>query len=532
MARFHFNNKRAKFVLLMKRLYPRMKSPEMYRARSNMLIKELTKYRSKDKTFKIEPIILAIEKQIELNRLAQVRRIERFERSQIRLKADLNAKKNIENNKNNKKKYRRGSYKDTRDAPRAFDGLDQGLLDVNSTEKLITIHKISRRFMHRCSVDNIMAWLRYSLVNRSSISNFNFNYIEDYDIRRVYKSISIDPNNIYLSLKCPCVQEIRDKKNKVIGYDTNKPCETKVLLHQIIDRIYEHVSPEYKKWLRLQEKYWTAFFKRDVFKKQYKLTECIYCHDPVGYDGLAISVKNLPNHTHHSSIPKEFKFNLKKNCNCPFCEKTTNFNNFEHKLKNPVKKVQDFLLPKMPGCTPNSFVNSSICLTCHKIWCGSCITGYGYHLIPKPMPMDSQSGDALLQPILPTMNIPENKEFDIKKYHGFCPGCTNLIQVKYALQCDICKDLNIDPDLECIHISCVCNANLSVGKSQWEHFNITCNTVRKINTLRHKGFVYCPGCNLAINKIDGCNHITCSGCKMEFCYICGASYSQGCPHQG
>lgn len=33
----------------------------------------------------------------------------------------------------------------------------------------------------------------------------------------------------------------------------------------------------------------------------------------------------------------------------------------------------------------------------------------------------------------------------------------------------------------------------------------------------------CPGCRMRVNKIDGCNHISCV-CGTEFCYRCGERY--------
>lgn len=35
----------------------------------------------------------------------------------------------------------------------------------------------------------------------------------------------------------------------------------------------------------------------------------------------------------------------------------------------------------------------------------------------------------------------------------------------------------------------------------------------------------CPGCNVAVNKIDGCNHMICR-CNVHFCYLCGQEYDR------
>ena len=36
----------------------------------------------------------------------------------------------------------------------------------------------------------------------------------------------------------------------------------------------------------------------------------------------------------------------------------------------------------------------------------------------------------------------------------------------------------------------------------------------------------CPNCGIFLIKYDGCNHITCSNCKYEFCWICMSKYSR------
>jgi len=37
----------------------------------------------------------------------------------------------------------------------------------------------------------------------------------------------------------------------------------------------------------------------------------------------------------------------------------------------------------------------------------------------------------------------------------------------------------------------------------------------------------CPACNVPIEKNGGCNHMTCKGCKYEFCWVCNAKYVSG-----
>merc|ERR1719150_3376859 len=37
----------------------------------------------------------------------------------------------------------------------------------------------------------------------------------------------------------------------------------------------------------------------------------------------------------------------------------------------------------------------------------------------------------------------------------------------------------------------------------------------------------CPRCNAHITKLEGCNHVNCKFCKLEFCWLCRREYKPG-----
>lgn len=71
---------------------------------------------------------------------------------------------------------------------------------------------------------------------------------------------------------------------------------------------------------------------------------------------------------------------------------------------------------------------------------------------------------------------------------------------------------------------------------QWKVENGMIDT--KFTHWAKKNTKKCPQCKTMIEKMAGCNHMTCSNCKFEFCWLCGGKYSSnhfdvfnvlGCP---
>ena len=105
----------------------------------------------------------------------------------------------------------------------------------------------------------------------------------------------------------------------------------------------------------------------------------------------------------------------------------------------------------------------------------------------------------------------------MNKKYKFCPGksCTAVAYSKFEL----------------VDIHCDCGHSWCFQCSQDAHLPIDCELLQtwlerigdedgdtkawmKLNTKP------CPKCKKPIQKNQGCMHMTCSGCKHQFCWIC------------
>eukprot|EP00163_Fabomonas_tropica_P013810 TRINITY_DN253_c0_g1_i7.p1 TRINITY_DN253_c0_g1~~TRINITY_DN253_c0_g1_i7.p1 ORF type:complete len:452 (+),score=71.95 TRINITY_DN253_c0_g1_i7:146-1501(+) len=121
----------------------------------------------------------------------------------------------------------------------------------------------------------------------------------------------------------------------------------------------------------------------------------------------------------------------------------------------------------------------------------------------------------------------EAKEFvSSNPYVRWCPapGCSKAIRITE-------DSSNV--------VSCQCGLEFCFGCSEQPHPPATCDQVRRWKKkcsddsetahwiqANTKG---CPGCLASIEKNGGCNHVTCSKCRHEFCWVCNGSWAE---HKG
>ena len=124
---------------------------------------------------------------------------------------------------------------------------------------------------------------------------------------------------------------------------------------------------------------------------------------------------------------------------------------------------------------------------------------------------------------------------------------------KFKLQISLSKNPNIRwcirPDCDNYMIgtpdkpklTCSCGEIICFLCSRRWHEGKTCVELMDLEYESYRtkmNIIDCPKCKSRIEKISGCNHMTCTRCRYEFCWVCGGKYSKrhfrklnifGCP---
>lgn len=133
-----------------------------------------------------------------------------------------------------------------------------------------------------------------------------------------------------------------------------------------------------------------------------------------------------------------------------------------------------------------------------------------YHLLPNTSPGFQRLDDILYRKLVQT-TFPEYRP------------CSKCIP-GYAIQIDCDKEW-----FTCQHPDCKFQFCSSCELGRTIHEGKTCLQLKDTMTPKEdsKKSKYCPSCRAPTEKIFGCDHITCTNCGYEWCWICAAAYSTG-----
>ncbi|OQS02209.1 hypothetical protein THRCLA_05392 [Thraustotheca clavata] len=173
-----------------------------------------------------------------------------------------------------------------------------------------------------------------------------------------------------------------------------------------------------------------------------------------------------------------------------------------------------------------------VALGCKHFFCHECWVFYLQHKISEgPLCITTtcpehgckeRVSDAIFKKLLPPAEYAKYDKYvlrsfvDINKGFKWCPapGCDKAIASSGGLNT----------------VACTCGCLFCLRCGEEAHAPVTCEQLalwqeKCRNESETANWILantkkCPKCSVRIEKNQGCNHMTCRGCKYEFCWIC------------
>ena len=121
--------------------------------------------------------------------------------------------------------------------------------------------------------------------------------------------------------------------------------------------------------------------------------------------------------------------------------------------------------------------------------------------------------------------------------HSCLVSCSSTVPSVASSQCNVIiyKPSDSDKKDEYVEVACKCGVKFCFNCFSEEcHTPIKCSILKEFHVkgddflqqiLCMDKFQPCPKCSMGIEKRDGCNHMICTNCRHQFCWIC----LQECP---
>ncbi|CAH2059884.1 unnamed protein product [Thlaspi arvense] len=217
-------------------------------------------------------------------------------------------------------------------------------------------------------------------------------------------------------------------------------------------------------------------------------------------------------------------------------------------LKEPVADLDGKEVNNIEcGICFESYLQKEIAtVSCGHPYCKSCWTGYvaskindgpGCLLVKCPEPSCSAVvGQDMVHKVI-------SKEEDREKYHSYF--CRSYVEasgkkIKWCPSpgCEYAIDFGSGSEGgENYDVSCLCSYEFCWNCSEDAHRPVDCDTVSKwilknSDESENTNWILantkpCPSCNRQIEKNQGCNHMSCSICRAQFCWLCLREYKDG-----
>ena len=113
-----------------------------------------------------------------------------------------------------------------------------------------------------------------------------------------------------------------------------------------------------------------------------------------------------------------------------------------------------------------------------------------------------------------------------KKDFLYCPGCYKVLSKQ---ECETEKRINFQESTEFSIIICnFCSIDICGTCYRKQHYPTKCEALAEKELMffgRTTDVQKCPNCQAYVEKIKGCNHMTCI-CQYEFCWLCNGKYTE------